>query len=170
MEHIFDPILASNSQHASLDRWNVLINDIAPRYEVPPNLVKSHLLYESGGDPNIVGGSGRGLGLMQIDWGTAQNWLGLWYYSGPNGKTYGIFKHEINILIACRDFIKPNMLAFPHNLDACIAAYNAGIGPVEDAIASGRDLTKVTYDPAYVENVSHAFAWLNATSHEAVVA
>ena len=167
--NVFDIVLATTSSHASIDRWDDIVNAIAPKYFVPPNLVKAHMLYESGGDPNIVGASGRGLGLMQIDWGTSKNWFGRWFYSGPNGKTYDIFKPEVNILIACRDFIAPNMVAFPHNLDACIAAFNAGIGPVEDAIASGRNLTKVTYDPAYIENVSHAFAWLNGTSHEGVL-
>ena len=168
--NVFDIVLATESLHASIDRWNGIVNTVAPRYSVPPNLVKAHMLYESGGDPNIVGGSGRGLGLMQIDYGTSKNWFGRWFYSGSHGKTYDIFKPEVNILIACRDFIRPNMLAFPHDLDACIAAYNAGIAAVESAARLGGDLTKVTYDSAYIENVSHAFAWLNGTSHEGVLA
>lgn len=165
MSDIFDIVLCGPSQHAPVDRWNDLINQVAPPFGVPPNLVKAHMEYESDGDPTIVGSSGRGLGLMQIDYGTAQDGTGRWYYSSAHGKTYDIFDPQINIMIACRDFIQPAMAAFPANLDAVIAAYNAGIDVVATACSSGGDLTTVTFRPWYIPSVRNAFSFFNGLSH-----
>lgn len=149
--------LAQSSGHPALDTWDALLNSIAPKYNVPPNLAKAHMEYESDGDPTVIGSSGRGCGLMQIDYGTY--WNGeVWCYTGPNGTTDNIMDPETNILIACRDFIKPNIDAFGiNNLDAVIAAYNAGIGPVMKAIKDGTPLTKVTFRPWYISSVEGAY-------------
>lgn len=165
LSDIFDPVIACEANHPQIDRWNDLVNEIAPTYNVPPNLVKAFMVAESGGDPNVVGGSGRGLGLMQIDYGTAQNAEGKWFYAGPNGTTYDIFDPRTNILIACRDFIAPSLRAFPHNLDAVVAAYNAGDGAVATAILHGRDLTSVTFAPWYIPRVTAAFSYFNTFAH-----
>lgn len=167
MPDIFDPIACSPSGHHSLDHWNALINAIAPKHGVPPNLVKAHMEYESDGNPSVVGGSGRGLGLMQIDYGTYKLG-GVWWYAGPNGTTNAIFDPANNILIACRDFIAPAMQAFPDNLDAVVAAYNAGIGPVQAAIDRGDSVTTVTFRPWYVPSITAAFSYFNAQSHKAL--
>ena len=164
---IFDPVVAVTSQHPSIDRWTDHVNLIAPKYGVPPNLVLALMLSESGGDPNIIGGSGRGLGLMQIDYGT-EYVNGRWQYAGPNGTTTQIFDPTINIMIACRDFIAPSMKAFPANLDAVVCSYNAGVGAVESAIAKGRDLATVTFASWYIPRVRDAFSWLNQNSHKEI--
>jgi soluble lytic murein transglycosylase-like protein len=162
---IFDPIAATNAAHPGIDAWNGLFNSIAPEWNVPPNLVKAHCLYESGGNPTAIGFTGRGLGLMQLDAGTFLDGAG-WKYAAPSGQVYNKpLDPATNIEIACRDFIAKNMAAFPTNLDAVIAAYNAGIGRVSNAVETGKDPASVTYDPHYVANVRNAYSWLNATSH-----
>lgn len=165
MSDIFDPILAVAANHPHIDRWDDLVNAIAPKYGVPPNLVKAFMVAESGGDPNVVGGSGRGLGLMQIDYGTAKDASGKWYYSGPNGKTYEIFKPDVNITIACRDFIAHSLKTFPTNLGAVVAAFNAGDNAVATAILHGTPLEHVTYAPWYIPRVTAAFSFFNTFAH-----
>lgn len=154
MSDIFDPVLASDSQHPALDRWNSILNAMAPIFGVPPNLVKAHMLYESGGDATIIS-SDLGYGLMQITSGVVNG-----QYNGLN-----ILDPFTNIKVACRDFIAPAMRAFPTNLEAVVASYNAGIGAVEAGLANGTDLTKVTYATWYIPNVVNAYSWLNKQSH-----
>ncbi len=160
-----DRTLARFSGHPGIDRWNDLLNELAPQYDVPPNLAKAHILYESGGDPNIIGGSGRGLGLMQIDYGTNQVVTSagatIWIYDGPNGRCATPFDPRDNILIGCRDFIKENLSAFPDDLNAAIAAYNAGIEAVQKALAEGLTLVApIVTDSLYVPHVREAYEWL----------
>ena len=80
---------------------------------MPPNLAKAHMLYESGGDPNVVGTiAPPGYGLLQITSGVADG-----KYNGID-----ILDPYTNIKVGCRDFIAPAMRAFPTNIDAVIAA------------------------------------------------
>ena len=161
-------VLACNSFHENLDAYNDLFNTIAPKFGIEPNLVKAHCEYESNGDAKVVGGSGRGLGLMQIDYGTYKDDDGKWWYSSVHGRTDQIFEPSINIMIACRDFLAPLKVAFPENLLARIAGYNAGIGAVETALEHGTPLSQVTYDPNYVRNILRAFDWFDElSSHQA---
>lgn len=160
-----DQVKATASGHPSLDAWSNLINEIAPKFAVPPNLVKAHMEYESGGDPKIIGSSGRGLGLMQIDYNTFQA-DGKWVYAGQYGLCTNPFDPHSNITIACRDFIAPNISAFGDNVAAVIAAYNAGIEAVRLALARGSDISHVTTDPHYVANVGVAYHWFCTEAHK----
>lgn len=45
---------------------NEMIDDIAVRSGVDPNIVKAIIMEESGGNPNAVGDGGESIGLMQI--------------------------------------------------------------------------------------------------------
>lgn len=45
---------------------NEMIDDIATRSGVDPNIVKAIIKEESGGNPNAVGDNGESIGLMQI--------------------------------------------------------------------------------------------------------
>ena len=45
---------------------NEMIDDIATRSGVDPNIVKAIIKEESGGNPNAVGDGGESIGLMQI--------------------------------------------------------------------------------------------------------
>lgn len=45
---------------------NEMIDDIAVRSGVDPNIVKAIIKEESGGNPNAVGDGGESIGLMQI--------------------------------------------------------------------------------------------------------
>ena len=157
MLDLFDPILCSVAGHPAVDRWNDLINEIAPTFSVPPNLVKAHMLYESGGDPNIVSGD-MGYGLMQITSGVDGNGL----YNGAN-----IIDPFTNIKVACRDFIAPLIHLFPGNLDAVIAGYNAGAGAVDRAIGAGLSPATTTYGAWYVPSVRGAYSFFNSASHAA---
>ena len=161
MNDIFDPVKCTEAGHPSLDRWNDLINEIAPQYNVPPNLVKAHMEYESSGDANVVSFD-QGCGLMQITSGVTK--VGeLYLYGGEN-----ILDPRRNITVACRNFIAPAIKAFPGNLDAVIAAYNAGIGAVSHALAEGKDPSAVTYSVRYTFKVRDAYSWFNETAHAAM--
>ena len=156
MSDIFDPVLCSASGHPGIDRWDSLINKIAPQYGVPPNLCKAHILYESGGDPNVVGKiPPPGYGLLQITSGVVDG-----KYNGEN-----ILDPYTNIKVGCRDFIAPLIRAFPTNLAAVIAGFNAGPGAEDTAIADGLSPATTTYGAWYVPAVQNAFSFLNATSH-----
>jgi soluble lytic murein transglycosylase-like protein len=155
-------IAATTSGHPGVDRWNSLYNSIAPRYGVPPNLLKAHVLYESGGDPNIVGSiPPPGCGLAQITSGVNQS-NGEFLYEGAN-----ILDPAFNLTVACKNFIKPNIEAFPNNIDAVVAAFNAGISAVQQALSEGRDPSTATYGAWYVPAVTGAYTWFCEQSHRA---
>jgi soluble lytic murein transglycosylase-like protein len=168
MSDLFDPVAATPSGHPGIDRWNDLINATARKYSdasivVPANLIKAHMLYESGGDPGIIDPIDGGAGLMQITYDVVHpNGIGQppHLYHGAD-----ILDPGRNVEVAVTDFIRPNMNQFPTNLDAVIAAYNAGSPAVAAAVQQGRDLTQVTYAAWYIPKVRDAFAWLNGESH-----
>lgn len=156
MSDIFDPILCSPSGHPALDKWNELINQVAPDHKVPPNLVKAIMMRESAGNPTVISGD-LGYGLMQITSGVVNA-----KYNGVD-----ILNPFTNIKVACRDFIAPLMEEFPDNLDAVIAGYNAGGGAVASALRHGTPLTSVTYALDYIGTIACAYSFFNATSHNA---
>jgi soluble lytic murein transglycosylase-like protein len=149
--------------HPGVDMWNGLINAQALPIKVPPNLVKAHMLYESGGNQNAFHDEGdgtAGCGLMQITYGTFL--VGsTWYYKGgaTGGYPEPIFPPTLNVHVGVMDFIRFNIAAFLTNLDACIAAYNAGIPAVTTALADGVPLTSITTDPQYIPHVREAYIW-----------
>ena len=48
------------------DRWDVLLNRLGQKYNVPPLFLKAVMLSESGGRPDAVGDSGHSVGLFQL--------------------------------------------------------------------------------------------------------
>jgi len=160
---ILDMIVAMRAGHPGCDRWDSLINQIAPQYSVPPNLLKAIILYESGGDPNIISFD-TGCGLCQITSGVIVHGAGV--DTSYSYETQDILDPAYNMMVACRDHIKPAMQTFPANLNAIVAAYNAGIGAVTAALQAGRLPSSVTYASWYVPAVTQAFAWFCAASHK----
>jgi soluble lytic murein transglycosylase-like protein len=168
---VLDPVAATESGHPAVDQWNAVFNDVAAwsvtnaDAPVPPNLLKAICEYESGGDATIVGQTQPpGIGLMQITTGAYQS-NGEWLYSFQ-GQAVPLVDPWWNVKIAAHDFIAPAILAFPGYLDAVIAAYNAGVSAVEQAVADGRGPSSVTYNPDYVTNVRNAFAFYCGNAHE----
>lgn len=155
---IYDSIECTESGHPSLDPWNDHINALSkildtPTMRVPRNLVKAHILFESGGNAHAVGRiEPLGFGLLQITFGVQ---AGLY-----NGEA--IMDPYTNIKVGIRDFILPNCRAFPNDIKRAIGAFNAGIGAMQDAI----DPQLGTYDPHYIPNVLQAYSWLVATAHK----
>ena len=61
-----EPKVVSNIQIDVKGISNEMIDDIAVRSGVDPNIVKAIIMEESGGNPNAVGDGGESIGLMQI--------------------------------------------------------------------------------------------------------
>ena len=61
-----EPKVVSNIQIDVKGISNEMIDDIATRSGVDPNIVKAIIVEESGGNPNAVGNNGESIGLMQI--------------------------------------------------------------------------------------------------------
>ena len=61
-----EPKVVSNIQIDVQGISNEMIDDIATRSGVDPNIVKAIIVEESGGNPNAVGDNGESIGLMQI--------------------------------------------------------------------------------------------------------
>lgn len=61
-----EPKVVSNIQIDVKGISNEMIDDIAIRSGVDPNIVKAIIKEESGGNPNAVGDGGESIGLMQI--------------------------------------------------------------------------------------------------------
>ncbi|MFN8618647.1 MAG: transglycosylase SLT domain-containing protein [Dehalococcoidia bacterium] len=57
--------VVSNSD-ADPDQWDGMLNRLGQKYNVPPMLLKSVMLIESGGRPDAVGDSGHSVGLFQL--------------------------------------------------------------------------------------------------------
>ncbi len=170
MSDIFDPVAASDSGHPNLDKWNDLLNEIAPKFGVPPNLAKAFIRHESNGNDRIIAALDGGCGLMQITYGVA------WDHGVSEGRYTQAFHPKwngadildprLNISVGCERFIKPAMEAFPDNLAAVVCSYNAGIGAAQHALSIGRDLTLVTYGAWYIPAVEDTYGFLNLLSHQ----
>lgn len=61
-----EPKVVSNIQIDVKGISNEMIDDIAVRSGVDPNIVKAIIVEESGGNPNATGDNGESIGLMQI--------------------------------------------------------------------------------------------------------
>lgn len=61
-----EPKVVSNIQIDVRGISNEMIDDIAARSGVDPNIVKAIIQEESGGNPNAIGDNGESIGLMQI--------------------------------------------------------------------------------------------------------
>ena len=61
-----EPKVVSNIQIDVKGISNEMIDDIAVRSGVDPNIVKAIIMEESGGNPSAIGDNGESIGLMQI--------------------------------------------------------------------------------------------------------
>lgn len=96
---------------------NEMIDDIATRSGVDPNIVKAIIKEESGGNPNAVGDGGESIGLMQIQprWHRAKiEELGI----------VSLFDPQENVIVGC------NILAELYdkygNYEDALSVYNSG--------------------------------------------
>ena len=157
---------ATLSGHPSLDRWNTIINKVAIKAKVMPNLVKAIMLHESGGDPQLVSFDG-GCGLMQITSGVVwpcginANYLNT---MEPKYNGFDVLDPLVNISAACKKFLVPSMTLFPFDIDAVIAAYNAGDSAVQKAITKGQSPASATYAAWYVPLVHASYTWFQGQS------
>jgi hypothetical protein len=113
---------------------------------------------ESGGQnifqEGIPAGPGCGVGLCQITYGV--NWADPSFplYNGEN-----LLDPLANLRIAASVFLEPALEQFPFNHIAAFAAYNLGIGGVQEEIAQGLDPDALTTGNDYGHDV---FAnWIN---------
>ena len=98
-------------------RWNAIIEQAAKATGLPPALLSSVMLQESGGNPSAVSPKGA-MGLMQLMPGTAAE-LGV----DPNDPVQ-------NVMGGAR-YLKQQMDAFGGDIPKALAAYNAGPGAVQ---------------------------------------
>jgi len=109
---------------------------------VDPALLFAVMARETGGR-NVVGDGGHGRGLMQID----DRSHGKWLAANEQG-----MNPETNVAYGAR-VLRANIDAFPGNLKAAVAAYNAGAGRVRAALAKGADPDTVTTGKNYAADV-----------------
>ena len=130
------------------DRFDSLIQYWAERVELPPALVKAHMLAESSGNPNARSVCGA-MGLLQLMPGTARE-MGCDDPYDPDqnlraGAEY-LARQKANVLLILgADF--PNQ-SLVHRLALC--SYNAGFGYVRAALrAADLPLTWDTFTAAF---------------------
>jgi len=126
----------------------------ARRVGIKPALLAATIAHESGfGDylspkgPGGTGDNGHGHGLSQIDDGTWSAWLNTHDWRDP----------AVNIAKGA-EILAASLKAFPGNVAAGVAAYNAGVSRVRQALAAGKEAASVTtHDKqgrSYVTNVA----------------
>lgn len=126
---------------------------------VSPCMLAAIVERETGGQNifqiGVPHGDGCGVGLTQITYGV--NW------SSPDHPTYpnygDLFDPMINLKVAAVEFLAPLMRQFSDNRRAAFAAYNAGAGPVSNAIGQGKDPDSVTTRGDYGQDIF--FHWIN---------
>ena len=112
-------------------KYTGLIVKYSNLYGVDPTLVAAVILQESRFDPNAASGAGA-QGLMQFMPATAKT-MAIETGRYPN---YNIFDPETSIDFGAAH-IRDLLLIYDGNLDAALAAYNAGTGNVNSWIAQG---------------------------------
>nr|DAP61127.1 MAG TPA: hypothetical protein [Caudoviricetes sp.] len=96
---------------------NEMIDDIATRSGVDPNIVKAIIKEESGGNPNAVGDGGESIGLMQIQprWHRAKmEELGI----------VSLFDPQENVILGCS--ILSDLYDKYGNYEDALSVYNSG--------------------------------------------
>lgn len=96
---------------------NEMIDDIATRSGVDPNIVKAIIQEESGGNPNAVGDNGESIGLMQIQpkhHKKRMEELGI----------VSLFDPQENIIVGCN--ILAELYEMYGNYEDALSVYNSG--------------------------------------------
>lgn len=120
-------------------RWNALIEQIAPRYGVDKFLVKAVMRQESGFDPLVVSSKGA-IGLMQVMEATGADWARATGQRGFSSAALGIPQYNIEAgtwyLARALDYWRKQGAADP--LAFALAEYNAGRGNAQRWWAQGQ--------------------------------
>jgi hypothetical protein len=118
------------------------VNAAARAHNVDPAILLGVMARETRGR-NIIGDHGHGHGLMQID----DRYHATWLAGHNNG-----MDPATNIDYGAQQ-LAANIARFPNNLEAAIAAYNAGPTAVNRAIRAGHDVNSVTTGGDYATDV-----------------
>jgi hypothetical protein len=129
---------------------------------VQPCMLAAVVARETGGQNvlqiGVPPGNGCGVGLCQITSGV--NWSVL---AAPSFPGYGpLLDPEINLLVTAKEFLEPLLKQFPDNHLAAFAAYNAGPGSIEKALAEGVGPDAWTTNHDYGSDVFAS--WINFTA------
>lgn len=112
-----EPKVVSNIQIDVKGISNEMIDDIAVRSGVDPNIVKAIIMEESGGNPNAVGDNGESIGLMQIQpkhHKKKMEELGI----------VSLFDPQENVILGCS--ILSDLYDKYGNYEDALSAYNSG--------------------------------------------
>lgn len=123
--------------------YQPLIDDVAARYEIDPDLIRSIAHVESGHNPRAVSPKGA-QGLMQVMPATAKR-FGV---SGPQ-----LSDPAVNLGVAAQ-YLKRLQGLYGNNLPLVLAAYNAGEGAVQKY---GRTIPPYGETQAYVRRVLNLY-------------
>jgi hypothetical protein len=129
---------------------------------VQPCMLAAIVARETGGQNifqiGVPPGAGCGVGLCQVtsgvDWGVL---------AAPTYPGYGpLLDPNVNLLVAAKEFLEPLLEQFPDSHLAAFAAYNAGPGSVDKALAEGLSPDAWTTNHDYGAAVFDS--WINFTA------
>lgn len=127
--------------------YSEYVNKYAEIYEIDPMWIYAIIKVESNFNPNVTSGSGA-KGLMQLMDNTAVDLAK--ELNIENFETNMLYNPEINIMLGTKYFDK--LLAkYNENYYLAIAAYNAGIGNVDNWINKGI----ISSDASNIENIPY---------------
>jgi soluble lytic murein transglycosylase len=118
--------------------YEIYITEYSKRFAIDPLLIKVVMKKESNLNPEAISNIGA-VGLMQVMPKTAleiANKLNIANYSNKNLK-----EAEINIMLGTY-YLKKMLNYYNNNLILALAAYNAGIGNVENWYIKDREIEK----------------------------
>jgi hypothetical protein len=129
---------------------------------VQPCMLAAIVARETGGQNifqiEMAPGAGCGVGLCQIT--SNINWGVL---SAPTFPGYDpLLDPSVNLLVAAKDFLQPLLEEFPDSHLAAFAAYNAGPGNIDKALAAGLSPDERTTNHDYGSDVFAS--WINFTA------
>lgn len=134
------------------------VNDSAERRGLDPRLVCAVIKCESGWDATAVSGAGA-VGLMQVMPATADSLVALGLVDADAYSPDDLTDPAVNIEYGCAylAFLEKNL----SSQEEVVAAYNAGIGTVQQWVADGTELPEgIRYAEtrAYLTRVQEAYA------------
>lgn len=112
-----EPKVVSNIQIDVKGISNEMIDDIAVRSGVDPNIVKAIIKEESGGNPNAVGDNGESIGLMQIQPKHHQKRM-------EELGIVNLYDAQENVILGCA--ILSDLYDKYGNYEDALSAYNSG--------------------------------------------
>lgn len=183
-QHLVEPL-----GHPTLSPLVEVFNQIGDEQGVDPCLLAAIAFEESSWNKLALSFDGQfGRGLMQIDAGFHEFAEDRIVYEDPvryvtgagrTGKAVDVaasvangapvFDAHLSLDYACEQLIIPALRHFearPDQVECAIAAYNAGIGGVDQAIARGRDPATATYGAGYVPSILATRRFLATTSSQ----